>query len=1391
MNKIVACLVLLFFIGVQTVLAQNLEIIQHPQSQTKVVGEDVTFSVGVSGGTTPYQYKWQKDDVDIPAAPDNSDYTINGVALSNAGDYKCVVIDDGGAGTTLTSDAATLSVYAVPVVSDVPGQTINEGESFAKISLDGYVTDDDTPDDQISWIAAGQSGLTVTITAREATITYGTWTGTETVTFTAEDPEGNKDSDDATFTINAAPKVSNIPDQTIVEGQTFQTINLDDFVLDVDTPDDQITWKANTSDVTVTIDVNRVATITYGTWTGSETVTFTAEDPEGNTGSDDATFKVTAVPVVSDIPDETINEGESFVKISLDGYVTDDDTPDDQISWTATGQSSLTVTIIAREATITYGNWTGTETVTFTAEDPEGNKDTDDATFTINAAPKVSDIPDQTIVEGQMFQTINLDDFVLDVDTPDDQITWKTNASDVTVTIDANRVATITYGTWTGSDAVTFTAEDPEGNTGSDDVTFKVTAVPVVSDIPGETINEGESFAMISLDGYVTDEDSPDDQITWTTNASDLTITIDGNREATITYGTWTGTETVTFTAEDPEGNKDSDDATFTVRAAPVVSNISNRSVVTPQGFANINLNKFVSDADTPDDQITWTTTGGSNITVNVTDPTATKITYASGWTGAETVTFAATDPEGNTDSDDATFRVHPPIIINPQPTSVAKYTGQNATFTIGASGGNGSFTYRWQRKLQGAWVNTSATGTTFTRNNLNLGHAGDYRCMVTSLGWSVPSNVATLTVYQTVRVTQHPSNVTVWPNESVSFSITAEGHAPINYQWQKDNANLQGAPNNPTLTIGSVTPFDEGVYRCIATNGGGSDISGSATLTVNGPAIVTQHPANDTVYTGRRITITMSASGTAPLSYQWQKNNVDIQGATGRRYIKDDAVLADVGYYRCVVSNGGGKDTSAAAKLSVFQTVYITGQPSPVVVNVGESATFSVTAAGHEPIIYRWQKNNITISGATSATYTIPSVAMSDAGFYRCRVSNGGGSVNSNIALLSVNGPATIIQHPKDSIGWTGNEITFGVLATGTAPLAYQWQKNSVNITNQTSPLLTLDSLTMSDSGYFRCIVSNIAGVDTSNTARLVMKETVAITDHPDSQTVYEGDSASFSIGASGSDTITYRWQKNGFNINGATASTYTIQKVTSAHAGNYTCIARNGGGRDTSVAARLEVKGAGLTVVSPNGGETWQIQTTQEITWTTLGNLDSVKIEFSTTGGSSWEIITGSAPNTSTYSWELPIALTEFCKVRVSDAEDDFPADESDSLFTISKIVAILGDDNDDAPVTLGELFVTPNPACKTIDRQVEFIVTPKQDIAQAVVKVFDPFGNLMAEIISEEGKRFPAGRQCSLGTWPLTNRSKRFVAGGAYVAVVIFTAPDGTKDMQKTLIGIKNSR
>jgi plastocyanin len=362
---------------------------------------------------------------------------------------------------------------------------------------------------------------------------------------------------------------------------------------------------------------------------------------------------------------------------------------------------------------------------------------------------------------------------------------------------------------------------------------------------------------------------------------------------------------------------------------------------------------------------------------------------------------------------------------------------------------------------------------------------------------------------------------------------------------------------------------------------------------TVTAPSI-TANPASVTVTAGQTATFTVSASGSATLTYQWQKNNANISGATGSSYTTPATTTADSGStFRCVVSNSAGNATSNSATLTVNAAAVapsITAQPASVTVTAGQTATFSVSASGTATLSYQWQKNGANISGATGTSYTTPTTTTADSGStFRCVVSNSAGSATSNSATLTVNAAAvapSITAQPASVTVTAGQTATFSVSASGTATLSYQWQKNSVNISGATGTSYTTPATTTADSGStFRCVVSNSVGSATSNSATLTVNAAAvapSITAQPASVTVTAGQTASFNVSASGTATLSYQWQKNGANISGATGTTYTTPATTTADSGStFRCVVSNSVGSATSNSATL-------TVNASSGGDT-----------------------------------------------------------------------------------------------------------------------------------------------------------------------------------------------------------
>jgi len=124
--------------------------------------------------------------------------------------------------------------------------------------------------------------------------------------------------------------------------------------------------------------------------------------------------------------------------------------------------------------------------------------------------------------------------------------------------------------------------------------------------------------------------------------------------------------------------------------------------------------------------------------------------------------------------------------------------------------------------------------------------------------------------------------------------------------------------------------------------------VSGTGTATPVAPTITTQ-PGSQTVTAGQTATFAMVASGTALLSYQWQKNGVAISGAISSSYTTPATTTSDSGSsFSVVVTNTAGTVTSSAATLTVNPAPVsptITTQPGSQTVTVGQTATFTVVA--------------------------------------------------------------------------------------------------------------------------------------------------------------------------------------------------------------------------------------------------------------------------------------------------------------------------------------------------------------------------------------------------------------------------------------------------------------
>jgi hypothetical protein len=231
-------------------------------------------------------------------------------------------------------------------------------------------------------------------------------------------------------------------------------------------------------------------------------------------------------------------------------------------------------------------------------------------------------------------------------------------------------------------------------------------------------------------------------------------------------------------------------------------------------------------------------------------------------------------------------------------------------------------------------------------------------------------------------------------------------------------------------------------------------------------------------------------ASGTAPLSYQWQFNGGAIGGANSASYSLTNAQSANAGNYSVVVSNSAGSVTSNAASLTVNAVLTapaISTQPAAQTVTVGGTATFSVVVVGSPTMTYQWLFNGAAISGATASSYSLTNAQSANAGNYTVTITNGAGSVTSSAASLTVN-PVSAL--PVITLQPIGGKVVLGQVvvlnAKATGATSYQWYKGGVALSGQTSDNLVISNVVSSTAGTYTLMDTNSAGSVTSSAAVL-----------------------------------------------------------------------------------------------------------------------------------------------------------------------------------------------------------------------------------------------------------------------------------------------------------------
>jgi hypothetical protein len=831
-----------------------------------------------------------------------------------------VTVTDGDGGAA--NDTFVLTVTGTndpPVITDIADQATSEDTAAGPIAF--TVSDAETPAGSLTLAASssntnlvpdaniqfGGSDSNRTVTVTPAANQFGS----AVITVTVTDTNGSTASDAFVLTVNAVndpPTLNALTDLVLNQGAGPQTVNLSGLGTGATNEAQTLAVTAASSNPALIADPavsytspNATGTLTFTlvpTASGTATITVTVNDGQSanNTLSRAFTVTINAMPAISDVADQVTNEDTPTAAIPF--TVSDAETPAADLTLTASSSNTNLVPAanIAlggaetnRTVTLTpAANQFGSATITVTVTDTNGNSASDNFVLSVNPVndpPTLNPISNVTTNEDAGPVTVSLSGISTGATNESQTLVVSARSSNPAVVphptvayTSPNATGTLTVRPATnanGAVTITVVVSDLQAQSSTVTQTFLVTITalndpPTIADIPNQVTDEDTPKVVFFAVG---DVETPSDSLTLSGTSSNTNLVADaslafggadGLRKVVLTpLLNRTGTTTIAITVRDASGATASDSFVLTVNGANDLPTISDIvDVSTAEDTPTTLLAFTVGDVETPAGSLTL---GGVSSNTNLV-------------------------PDGNIQfggsGSNRTVRVVP----------ATNQTGSAAiTVTV-----------------------TDANGGTASDTFIVMVNAVNDPPTITDIDDQVMSEDAVRVVPFMIGDVETPVSALLVEGRSSNPALVPDG-----------NLVFGGAGANRTVTITPLADqFGSATITITVTDGHGAATSDTFLLTVNAvndrPFIVAG-PQSRRVMVGGAVSFNVTATGSEPLSYQWQRDGGPLAGQTNTTLLIGSAQLGDSGNYSVVVSNSAGTAISDPAVLRVLAAPMIT----------------------------------------------------------------------------------------------------------------------------------------------------------------------------------------------------------------------------------------------------------------------------------------------------------------------------------------------------------------------------------------------------------------------------------------------------------------------------------